>query len=40
MIFMAKPPFIIFIHVMLDHCSSWYTTKGIHIESYCSSIKL
>ena len=23
-----------FIHVTLDHCTSWYTARGIHIESY------
>ena len=30
----AQPPFIIFIHVTLDHCTSRYTTRGIHIESF------
>ena len=30
----AQPPFIFFIHVTLDHCTSWYTARGIHIESY------
>ena len=24
-VFVAWPPFIFFIHVMLDHCTSWYT---------------
>ena len=34
-VFVAKPPFIMFfIHVTLDHCTSWYTARGIHIESY------
>ena len=32
----AQSPFIIFIHVMLDHCTSWYITRGIHVESYFS----
>ena len=32
-VFVAQPPFIILIHVMLDHCTSWYTARGIHIES-------
>lgn len=35
--FVAKPPFIILlIHVMQDHCTSWYIARGIHIESYRS----
>jgi hypothetical protein len=38
MIFVAKPPFIIVIHVTLDHCTSWYTARGIHIESYYFSL--
>src|SRR3989337_723587 len=40
-VFLAWPPFIFFIHVMLDHCTSQYIAGGIHIESYfCSSIEL
>src|SRR3990170_4032446 len=40
-VFVAWPPFIFFIHVTLDHCTSRYTAEGIHIESYfCSSIEL
>ena len=30
----AQPPCIIFIHVTLDHCTSWYTPRDIHIESF------
>ena len=33
-VFVAQPPFIIVIHVTLDHCTSWYTVRDIHIESY------
>ena len=34
-VFVAKPPFIIFfIHVTLDSSQSRYTAGGIHIESY------
>ena len=33
-VFVAKPPFIIFMHVTLDNCTSRYTARGIHIESY------
>ena len=40
MIFVAKPMFIIVIHVTLDHCTSWYTARGIHIESYCFSYRV
>src|SRR3989337_2672720 len=40
-VFVAWPPFIIFIHVTLDHCTSRYTAGGIHIESYlCSNIEI
>jgi hypothetical protein len=39
-VFVVQPPFIIFIHVTLDHCTSWYTARGIHIESYCSCVEL
>ena len=34
-IFVAKPPFIIFSYMsLLIHCPSRYTAGGIHIESY------
>jgi hypothetical protein len=34
-VFVAKPPFIIFSYMsLLIHCTSWYTAGGIHIESY------
>ena len=34
-IFVAKPPFIIFSYMSpLIHCISRYTARGIHIESY------
>src|SRR3990170_8391865 len=33
-VFVARPPFIFFIHVTLDHCTSRYSAGGIHIESY------
>src|SRR5215216_478238 len=41
-VFVAKPPFIILSYMsLLIHCTSRYTTGGIHIESYlCSSIEL
>src|SRR3990170_7312689 len=40
-VFVAKPPFIFFIHVSLDHCTSRYTAGGIHIESYfCSKYRV
>ena len=34
-VFVAKPPFIIFSFMsLLNHCTSRYTAEGIHIESY------
>ena len=33
-VFMAKPPFIIFYVSLLIHCTSRHTAGGIHIESY------
>ena len=34
-VFVAKPPFIIFSYMsLLNHCTSRYTAGGIHIESY------
>ena len=34
-VFVAKPPFIILSYMsLMSHCTSRYTTGGIHIESY------
>ena len=33
-VFVAKPPCILFIHVTLDSLPSRYTARGIHIGSY------
>ena len=34
-IFVAKPPFIILSYMsLMSHCTSRYTSRGIHIESY------
>ena len=33
-VFVAKPPFIILSYMsLMHHCISWYTARGIHIES-------
>ena len=41
-IFVAKPPFIIFPYMsLLIHCTSRYTVEGTHIESYfCSKYRV
>ena len=34
-VFVAKPPFIIISYMsLMSHCTSRYTARGIHIESY------
>ena len=34
-VFVAKPPFIILSYMsLMSHCTSRYTARGIHIESY------